>query len=125
MLEGCHKVDLVGSLSEVGTGCIHHPEVESKVEGTVDIAAEHCFKERFFFRTLFIPEFCKGFKDLVIFNAVILKKVAVEVMDPIVKAAVGEDGVGDQVSGGLADISLGGIECRESYHRVIVLIACN
>ena len=122
-LECCHKIDVVGTLPKVGTGCIHDAEVEPEVQAPVNIAAEYGFEKDFFLSALFIAEFRKCFEYPVILYTIVLKKVTIGCMDSKVEAAVFEKRIGDEVAVSLADVALGFMESGLFQQWVIILVA--
>ena len=51
-----NEIDVIGLLSEVSSGGIEYPEVESQIKATIYIPAEDRVKEDLFFRSLYIFE---------------------------------------------------------------------
>ena len=87
------EIDMVGSLSEVGSGRVHCAEIEAQIKTPVDIPAEYGMEVLFFQRSLSIGDFRECFIDPVVFNAIILVKVWIHRMQPVVEAIFPQEGI--------------------------------
>jgi len=82
------EIYMVCTLPEVSTRGVKDPEIKPDIQASVNIAAERCMEENFFFPPLHIFKICVGLQNFIVFDAVVLIKEAIERVDSIIESTV-------------------------------------